>query len=206
MITVWGRASSSNLQKVTWTLDELGVDYERHDRGREFGGTDTAEYLAMNPNGLVPTVKDGDLIMWESHAICRYLAKTYGGEKLLPADPAGAFQVEKWMDWNSTHLAPSVFPMFLAAREANDLAVAKEGRFDKNVAMAGKFMGVMDRELSNRDYLTGEAFTLSDLVCSVTLSRWLFIGHNFDGVPNLSSWYDRVGAREACKKHNIASF
>lgn len=206
MITVWGRASSSNLQKVTWTLDELGVEYKRHDRGRQFGGTDTEEYLAMNPNGLVPTVKDGDLVMWESHAICRYLARTYNGDGLLPSDPAGVFQVERWMEWNTAHLAPSIFPMFLAAREANDLAVAKEDRFNKTVAMAGKFMSVMDQHLASENYLALGRFTLSDIICSVSLSRWLFIGHNFDDVPNLRAWYDRVGEREACQRHNIASF
>ena len=106
MITVWGRASSSNVQKVLWVLDELSVDYERIDCGREFGGLDTPEYLAMNPNGRVPTVKDGEEIFWESHSICRYLCRVYGGNHLLPEAPAAAAQVEKWKPGRSNASRP----------------------------------------------------------------------------------------------------
>lgn len=206
MITVWGRASSSNVQKVTWTLDELGVPYERIDRGREFGGLDTPEYLANNPNGRVPTVQDGDLIMWESQAICRYLARTYGGENLFPTDAAAAFHIDKWMDWNAAHLAPSVFPMFLAAREADDLAVAKEPKFDKFVAEARRNLAIMQSFLSKQDYLAGDSFTLGDLVCAVSISRWLFVGHDLDDQAPVKAWFDRVCERPACQRHNVVSF
>ena len=206
MITVWGRASSSNLQKVTWTLDELGVEYERHDRGREFGGTDTADYLAMNPNGLVPTIRDGDLVLWESHAICRYLARTYEGEGLLPSDPSRAAQVEKWMDWNASHLAPSVFPMFLAAREAKDMAVAKEPRFEKTVAAGRKNLQIMNDQLAGQDYLAGDAFTLADMICCVTAARWIFVGYDLEGLENVAAWFDRCNGRPAGQRHNLVSF
>ena len=206
MITVWGRASSSNVQKVVWTLDELGVEYERIDRGREFGGLDTPEYLANNPNGRVPTVQDGDLVMWESQPICRYLARTYSGEALLPADPSAAFEVEKWMDWNVAHLAPSMFPMFLAAREADDLAVAKDAKFERLVSEARRLLGIMEETLSGQEYLAGNSFTLADLVCAVSASRWLFVGHDFGDNQSVAAWYARVSERPAAQRHNVVSF
>ncbi|MCP5083234.1 MAG: glutathione S-transferase family protein [Alphaproteobacteria bacterium] len=206
MITVWGRASSSNVQKVTWTLDELGVEYERIDRGREFGGLDAPEYLANNPNGRVPTIQDGDLILWESQAICRYLARTYNGDHLFPAAPAAAFQVDKWMDWNIAHLAPSMFPMFLAARTADNLEAAKDPKFDKTVSEARRNLSIMQGILGGQDYLAGDSFTLADLVCAVSVSRWLFVGHNFGNEANVEAWYGRVGERPACQRHNVVSF
>ena len=99
MLKIWGRASSSNVQKVLWCCAELDIEFERVDVGGPFGGNRDPEYLAMNPNGLVPTVKDGDLVMWESNTICRYLAATRNGEHLYPRDPAARTHVERWMDW-----------------------------------------------------------------------------------------------------------
>ena len=99
MLKIWGRTTSSNVQKVLWCCAELGLEYERVDLGGPFGGNQDPEYLALNPNGLVPTVKDGDLVMWESNTICRYLCTTHGGERLYPKDPAARTHIERWMDF-----------------------------------------------------------------------------------------------------------
>lgn len=206
MITVWGRASSSNVQKVVWTLDELGVEFERIDCGREFGGLDTPEYLKNNPNGRVPTVQDGDLVMWESHATCRYLARRYGGEQLFPADLAAAFHVDKMMDWNTAHLAPGVFPMFLAAREAKDVSVAKDAKFDRFVAETKRNLAIMQGILAGQEYLASEAFTLADIVCAISVSRWLFVGHDFGDANNVEAWFARVSERPFAQRHNVVSF
>src|SRR5438045_8152581 len=100
MLKIWGRASSSNVQKVLWCCAELDISYERTDWGGPFGGNQDPEYLKLNPNGLVPTVIDGDLVMWESNTICRYLASTRNGERIYPRDPAARTHVERWMDCN----------------------------------------------------------------------------------------------------------
>ena len=99
MLKIWGRATSSNVQKVLWTCAELNIPFERVDIGGPFGGNRDPEYLRLNPNGLVPTVKDGDVVMWESNTICRYLATTHQGDRLYPSDPAQRTHVERWMDW-----------------------------------------------------------------------------------------------------------
>ena len=98
MLKIWGRTTSSNVQKVLWCCAELGIEYERVDLGGPFGGNRDPEYLAMNPNGRVPTIRDNDLILWESNTICRYLAATRHGEQLYPSDPALRANVERWMD------------------------------------------------------------------------------------------------------------
>ena len=84
MLKIWGRTTSSNVQKVLWCCAELGIEFERVDLGGPFGGNRTRNISAMNPNGLVPTVEDGDLVLWESNTICRYLAATRDGERLYP--------------------------------------------------------------------------------------------------------------------------
>src|SRR5712692_8330695 len=99
MLKIWGRATSSNVQKVLWCCAELNIPFDRVDHGGPFGGNRDLEYLKLNPNGLVPTVIDDDLIMWESNTICRYLAATRNGERIYPRDPAARTHVERWMDW-----------------------------------------------------------------------------------------------------------
>ena len=96
MITVWGRATSGNVQMVMWAIAELGLDHKRLDVGGKFGGNDTPEYRAMNPNGLVPVIQDGDgPFLWESAAIVRYLGATYGDEQFWPSSPATRATVDK---------------------------------------------------------------------------------------------------------------
>ena len=99
MIKIWGRTDSSNVQKVLWCCAELGIDFERVDWGGKFGGNNDQAYREMNPNGLVPTLKDGDFILWESNSIMRYLNVKYGGGRLLPATPEGMANANRWMDW-----------------------------------------------------------------------------------------------------------
>src|SRR3569832_563625 len=98
-ITLWGRNTSANVEKVCWVLGELAFPYEHIIVGGRYGGNKTPEYLAMNPNGLVPTLRDGDLVLWESHAIVRYLTGRYGPGKLWPADPVARAESDRWTDW-----------------------------------------------------------------------------------------------------------
>ena len=117
MMRLWGRKSSINVQKVLWCLAELGLkegkDFERIDAGLHFGKNRTPEFLALNPNGLVPTLEDGNLVLWESNTILRYLARQYGQSKCFPTDMASQYQSEKWMDWQVGTLWPSLRIAFL---------------------------------------------------------------------------------------------
>src|SRR5690349_16958947 len=111
-ITVWGRLDSVNVQKVVWALGELGLAYEHVPAGGKFGGLDAPAYRAMNPNGKVPTLRDGELVVWESHAIVRYLAATYGAGTLWPADPKARAITDQWTDWTATTFQPAWIEVF----------------------------------------------------------------------------------------------
>src|SRR5690348_9690795 len=102
VLKIWGRANSFNVQKVLWCADELGVPYERVDLGGPFGGNDDPAYRRLNPNGVVPTIQDGDLVLWESNAIVRYLAAKHGSGTLYPSDLAVRADADRWMDWQLT--------------------------------------------------------------------------------------------------------
>ena len=114
MIKIWGRTDSSNVQKVLWCCGELGLPFERLDWGGKFGGNQDPQYTAMNPNGLVPTIKDGDFVLWESNSIMRYLNAKYGNGKLLPASPEGMANANRWMDWQLSAFNPVIVPLFFA--------------------------------------------------------------------------------------------
>ena len=99
-LTIWGRANSVNVQKVLWCLAELDLAYERIDAGMQFGKNTEAPYLAMNPNGRVPTLVDGDYVLWESNSVMRYLCMAYGeNSPIYPSQPKARASVDRWLDW-----------------------------------------------------------------------------------------------------------
>ena len=126
MIRIWGRKTSSNVQKVMWAIGEMDLRHERIDVGGPFGKNREAEYLAKNPNGLVPTLEDEDgFLLWESNSIVRYLAAKYGAGKLEPADPRARARASSWMDWQLTVAHPPLTPVF---RDLNALGFSQEMR------------------------------------------------------------------------------
>src|SRR5262245_38784530 len=107
MLKIWGRISSVNVQKVVWCADELGLAYERTDVGGAYGGNDKPEYLAKNPNGLIPVIEDEGFVLYESNAIVRYLAAKHATGSLWPAELAKRADVDRWMEWQSTGYTPA---------------------------------------------------------------------------------------------------
>ena len=106
MLKIWGRKNSSNVRKALWCAEEAGIAYERVEAGGAFGVVNEPEYLARNPNGRVPMIEDGDLVLWESNAIVRYLSARYALGTLYAEDPMERAQAEKWMDWSTSRMAP----------------------------------------------------------------------------------------------------
>jgi glutathione S-transferase len=200
MLKIWGRATSSNVQKVLWCCAELGIEFERVDVGGPFGGNQDPEYLALNPNGLVPTVKDGDLVIWESNTICRYLAATRGGERLYPSDPARRTQVERWMDWQlagpGAPMGTLLYGLVRSKPEQRDRAAIEAARLRAAAAWE-----IVDETLSGRPYLAGAELSLAEIVLGTLVYRW----HNFPierpPMENLRAWYERLRARPGFKKY-----
>jgi glutathione S-transferase len=200
MLKIWGRKNSINVQKVLWTCGELGLKYDRVDAGLAFGVNNTPEYKAMNPNGLVPTIDDDGFILWESHAIVRYLARKHGLGKLLPEDARAAADADRWMEWYSTTLWHNVRPIFhtlvRTPPEKRDMNLVEEHR--KLLAADWR---IVDGELASRDYLAGSAFTIGDIPMGVAAYRWFNLPVERPAMSNLERWYARLCERPAFKEH-----
>jgi glutathione S-transferase len=194
MLKIWGRKTSSNVQKVLWTCAELDVAFERVDWGGPFGGNQDPAYLALNPNGLVPTVQEGELVIWESNTIMRWLCATRGGEQLYPSDAVLRTHVERWMDWNlsslTTPMSALLWGYYRTPPEKRD-ATALDGARRRG----GELLAMVERRLDGRNYLAGDAFTLADIGIGIWVHRWYLYPIERPDLPQLKAWYGRVGER-----------
>lgn len=206
MITVWGRITSSNVQLVMQTLAELGLEAERIDAGGKFGGTDTAAFRAMNPNGLVPVLRDGDLVLFESAAILRYLAARYGDAAFWPTDPARRAELDVWAEWiKSTFQASFQYGVFWilvrtprAARDPERLAAS--------VAETARLAAMLDARLGAGPWLGGEDFTFADVMAGHLLYRYYTLEFDRAETPNLDAYYARLTARPAYRAAAMVSY
>lgn len=199
MLKIWGRKNSINVQKVLWCCGELGIRYERIDAGLQFGVNTTPEYLAMNPNGLVPTIDDDGFILWESQAIVRYLARQHGLGTLCPADPRACADADRWMDWNATTVWPNLRPIFWnlvrIAPEKRDMALVNDCRNKLAASMA-----ILDAQLAGRKYVTGGALTMGDIPVGTAVQRWFNLPIKREGLRNLETYYQRLQDRPPFKQ------
>lgn len=207
MITVWGRATSGNVQMVMWAIAELGLDHERLDIGGAFGGNTTPEFLAMNPNGLVPVVRDGDgPFLWESAAIVRYLGATYGDEQFWPSSPATRASVDKWAEWIKTTFGPALvtglfWPLIGVSPDRRDLAgiAAAQERMKPLAAM-------LDARLAEGEYLGGADICFADIIVGTLLYRYFTLDFERADTTNLRAYYDRLTKRPAYARHAMVSY
>lgn len=200
-IRIWGRVNSGNVKKVLVVAEELNIPYERIDAGMQFGVVDTPEYRKLNPNGRVPTIEDGDYVLWESHAICRYLAMKYGGEAIYPTDPAARASVDRWLDWVLSTVVPADVPVFWGT-----IRTPPEKRDQAAIAANAKKLAdifqILEARLAGRQYVDGERVTLADLVLGIFVYRYFknpFIERPTQ--PNLAAWCERMRLRASYKKY-----
>ncbi len=200
MLTVWGRANSINVQKAMWAVAELGLEHERKDVGGAFGGLDTPDYLAKNPNSRVPTLVDGDLVVWESNVIVRYLAAQYGAGTLWPADTAVRAIADQWMEWQQTTLLPDMFVVFWGLirtpEDQRDMAA-----IEKSAANLGTIWQMLERHLADRPYVSGSEFTMGDIPVGATFYRYHELDIVRPNLPNIQKWYARLRERPAFCDH-----
>lgn len=203
MLKVWGRATSSNVQKVLWTCAELGVGFERVDWGGPFGGNKDPAYLALNPNGLVPTVEDGGLVIWESNTIIRYLCAKHDGERLHPADPAKRTHVERWMDWQLASLTPPMGAMLLGyyrtQPEKRDPAALETAR-QRSIEL----WGMVEGQLERGPYLAGSGLSLADICIGIRAHRWHLFPIERPRLPRLKAWCERLNEFAGFRQHVAA--
>lgn len=200
MIKIWGRTDSSNVQKVLWCCGELGIEFDRTDLGGKFGGNKETAYLNMNPNGLVPTIQDGDFILWESNSIMRYLNEKYGQGKLLPPTIEGRANANRWMDWQLSVLNPSIVPLFWSLirtpPEKRDPKVI-QGALDKT----GAAWRMVENQLAHGEFIAGENFSLGDIPLGVWAYRWFNLPIDGPKFARIEAWYNRLRERPAYQKH-----
>ena len=195
-ITIWGRANSVNVQKVLWCAHELDLGIERIDAGMAFGHNDQPHYLKMNPNGRIPTLVEGDFVLWESNAILRYLVLAHGvGSTLYPAEPKIRASVERWLDWTLSSLQPAERPVFwglVRTPPAERDMVALQ----RDADAVGKLWAMIDEHLHGRDVMQGETFSLADLVLGTYARRWFGVeGVQKPDLPDLARWYQNITTR-----------
>jgi glutathione S-transferase len=200
MLKLWGRANSINVQKVTWMLAELGLAHERIDAGMAFGRVGEPWFRAMNPNGTVPVIDDGGVVVWESNAVLRYLAATYAPGRLIPTAPAQRAVAEMWMDWQQTTLMPGMSPLFLGLIRTpaakRDHAAIEVGR--KTVEAA---MQLLDAHLAGRAFVASPSFGVADIALGVVAYRWKALPIARPDTPHIDAWYARLAVRPAFVQH-----
>lgn len=198
MLTIWGRISSINVQKAVWAAGEVGQTFERIDVGGAFGGTSGPAYRAKNPNGLVPVLEDGEVCIWESNSIVRYLAARYGAGWIWEEDPANRADSDRWMDWMISELQPALGPGFRML-----LRTPPEQRdprlIDDSIARTEALMAILDAHLASRSYLANERFGMADIAVAPGAHRWFNMPVARQPRPHVERWYEVVSARPAAK-------
>jgi glutathione S-transferase len=194
MIKVWGRIDSSNVAKVLWALDELGLKYSHLEWGGRFGGNDDPAYRALNPHGKVPTLLDGDVAIWESNVIVRYLGARYGGA-LWPTDAKSRAALEQWMDWTSITLSPELIQLRgrLKTASAVDAPAA--------IAAFAPQMTIVETWLTKRAYIGGDDFTFGDIPLGPVVHRWFLLPVTASAFPALDAYRQRLEKHPGYRAH-----
>ena len=203
MLKIWGRATSSNVQKVMWLVGELGLSHERVDIGGPFGRNKDPDYLAMNPNGLVPTLEEDGFILWESNTIVRYLARQHGQAGLEGRDARARALAEQWMDWQISVVAPAIFGAFWGL-----IRTPPEKRDHAAIAASqGKTtdaMRILDAWLGNHAFAAGDDFSIGDIPVGIMAYRFYRLVPEPPQLPHLARWYRAIEARKPFQEHVLA--
>jgi glutathione S-transferase len=194
MLTIWGRLSSINVRKVVWAAQEVGVVFERVDAGAQFGVNDTPAYRQMNPTGMVPTLQDGTMTLWESNVMVRYLAAKYAPDRLYPADLAQRFNAERWMDWQQTELNPAGRGAFLQLiRTPIDQRQAEVIQASRQATEA--CLAILDAQLAQTPFVAGEQFTMADIPVACEVHRWWGLPQTRVSHQHVERWYEQMLGR-----------
>ena len=202
---LYARRTSSNSQKVLWFLGELGLEYELVPTGGDAGGLDRPEYLAMNPNGAVPTLLDGDLAVWESHSILRYLAAKHSAQRFWPEDPAERSKIDRWMDWSQSGFDAAFMALFWGYWRTPEVD-RNEAANRVQLARCRRYMQILDGELAGRTYLLGDGLSLADVPIGALLFRYAKLDVTDALLPNVARWYATLTERVAFQTHVMLPF
>ena len=205
-IEIFSRRNASNVLPVMWTVGELGLPYVRHDIGGSFGGNDTADYLAMNPTGLIPTMRDGDFVLWESNAIVRYLCRRHDKrDVLLPETEEGYALADQWMDWHKTTLYPPCIDLIWALVRTEP-AVRDARRIADLLAITENSLAVLEGQLARSSHVAGDRITMADIPLGTLVHRYRNLEIERRPFPHIDTWYRRLAERPAFAEHVMVPF
>ncbi len=205
MLEIWGRPYSSNVIPVIWTAQELQLDYRLKLAGGSFGQLDSAAFGVMNPNRLIPAIRDGDFALWESHAIVRYLCSKYSAGNFYPDDIQQRAVADQWMEWCGSRAFPPVIQLFFAtvrtAPEKRDVALIQS-----HADEAASVLGILNEHLSHHQYVAGNAFSMGDIPLGAVAYRYFNVEVERPAMVHLESWYQRLCERPAYQQHVMRFF
>lgn len=196
MLTIWGRISSINVQKAVWAAGEVGQAFERIDVGGKFGGNREPAYLARNPNGTIPVLDDGEVCIWESNAIVRYLAARYGSGWIWDEDPVRRADADRWMDWMIAEMQPALTPAFWGLVRKDPERASPAIVADSIERTEAKF-AILDAHLAGRDWLAGGRFGMADITLAPAAHRWFNMPVPQKDWANVRRWYAACAQRPA---------
>jgi len=205
MLEIWGRPYSSNVIPVIWTANELGLDYVLQLAGGSFGKLDTEAYAKINPNRMIPAIRDGAFTLWESLAIVRYLCDRYGAGGLSPTDMQTRAVADQWMEWSASRaFLPVIYLFFATVRTAPDQ------RDPEKIATlrdeAHEALTILDRHLADRPFICGDMFTMGDIPLGCVAYRYFNVEVARPALPNVEQWYHRLSERPAYRDHVMRHF
>ena len=200
MLDVLGKSTSINVRKVLWLLQVLGLDY-RHLGADGSHSSDAAALQSRNPNGLVPVIRDGDFVLWESNSICRYLAARAQRDDLLPQEAQARARVEQWMDWQATDLNTAWRYVFMS-RVRQHPGYSDEAAAEASLSQWNRLMQQLDQRLADTGaYVTGPVFTLADIVLGLSAQRWFMTPGEKPDLPAVQAWFERLAGHAGFDQH-----
>jgi len=198
MLKIWGRISSINVRKVVLAAQLLQVPFERVDAGREFGITRSEDYLARNPNALVPTLEDDGFVLWESNVIVRYLCARHGEGTLYPREVRERFDAERWMDWQQTTLnraSRDVFWQLIRTPEAQ----RDQALIAQSISETERCLPMLDAQLARQPFIAGDRLTMADLPVACEMHRFWGLPLEHQEHPHLRRWYEGMRTLPAAR-------
>lgn len=205
MLEIWGRRNASNVMPVMWAVGEMEIPHRRHDVGGSFGGLDTPAFLALNPNGRIPTLRDEGFVLWESNAIVRYLSRRYGVGFLWPEAEQDCALADQWMEWFKTTPYPIYIELFWAIVRTEP-ALRDQGAIATLAASLGDKLLILERQLERHPYVAGEGLTMADIPCGPMAHRYFNLDIGRPDLPRMTEWYERLCERPVFREHAAFSF
>lgn len=200
-LKIWGRSTSINVQKALLAIEECGLEYDQVVIGRQHGGNNEPWYHELNPNGVVPTIQDGDFVLWESNAIVGYLCGKYSAGNLSPSTPQDIALCHQWMLWQITAVYPHLHPIFLNKYRASEY-MGGDALLNGAPGKMAKALDILNAQLEGKNYIMGNTFTMADIPVGAVLNRWYMImPKDAKRHPNVLGWMERLQSRPSFKKH-----